>query len=91
MKRILIAAVLIVSLLMTACGATIPYIGENGNWWVGEEDTGIQAQGPQGPKGEQGIQGPQGEQGSQGGQGLPGAPGSSVIRSSPLFWERQVL
>lgn len=21
-----------------------PYIGDNGNWWVGEEDTGVSAQ-----------------------------------------------
>ena len=25
-----------------------PYIGENGNWWVGDEDTGVRAQGPKG-------------------------------------------
>lgn len=23
-----------------------PYIGANGNWWIGETDTGVQAQGP---------------------------------------------
>ena len=46
-----------------------PFIGENGNWWIGTTDTGIQAQGetgPQGPQGEAGPQGPQGEQGPQG-------------------------
>ena len=26
-----------------------PYIGENGNWWTGTEDTGTKAQGPAGP------------------------------------------
>lgn len=25
-----------------------PHIGDNGNWWVGEADTGVFAQGPQG-------------------------------------------
>lgn len=30
---------------------TFPHIGENGNWWVGEADTGIKAQGPKGDKG----------------------------------------
>lgn len=37
-------------------GAT-PYVGENGNWWIGETDTGTPATGPegkQGPKGDQG-------------------------------------
>lgn len=34
-----------------------PHIGENGNWWIGETDTGTPATGPegkQGPKGDQG-------------------------------------
>lgn len=34
--------------------AVIPFIGENGNWFVGDEDTGVAAQGPQGPMGPQG-------------------------------------
>lgn len=34
-----------------------PFIGDNGNWWIGEEDTGIGATepGPPGPKGETGA------------------------------------
>ena len=52
-----------------------PYIGENGNWFVGELDTGVQAQGAQGPKGEQGPQGVQGPKGEQGPQGDTGATG----------------
>ena len=28
-----------------------PEIGENGNWWIGGEDTGIPATGPEGPQG----------------------------------------
>ena len=43
-----------------------PYIGENGNWFVGELDTGVQAQGVQGPKGEQGPQGATGAKGDTG-------------------------
>lgn len=35
-----------------------PYIGENGNWWVGNTDTGVSAKGP---KGDPGPQGPPGE------------------------------
>ena len=32
-----------------------PHIGENGNWWIGEEDTGIAAQGKDGTDGIAGI------------------------------------
>jgi hypothetical protein len=28
---------------------TTPHIGYNGNWWIGDTDTGVKAQGPQGP------------------------------------------
>ena len=34
-----------------------PYIGSNGNWWIGETDTGIKAQGQQGPAGQDGATG----------------------------------
>lgn len=53
----------------------VPYIGANGNWWVGDTDTGVQAQGPQGEAGAQGEQGPQGETGAQGTAGADGADG----------------
>lgn len=66
------------------------YIGNNGNWyeWDAESgafvDSGVAAQGPKGdkgdagtagPRGPQGIQGPQGEQGPRGEQGPQGEPG----------------
>lgn len=54
-----------------------PHIGENGNWWVGDTDLGVSAQGVQG---EQGPQGPQGEQGSQGEQGPQGEPGRGILK-----------
>ncbi len=66
---------------LTGPSGASPYIGENGNWFVGELDTGVQAQGVQGPKGEQGPQGdtgatgPKGEQGPQGDMGATGAKG----------------
>ena len=66
---------------LTGPSGASPYIGENGNWFVGELDTGVQAQGVQGPKGEQGPQGdtgatgPKGEQGPQGVQGPKGEQG----------------
>lgn len=33
----------------------IPYIGENGNWWIGDSDTGVDANGIQGATGKDGI------------------------------------
>ena len=61
---------------LTGPSGASPYIGENGNWFVGELDTGVQAQGAQGPKGEQGPQGAQGPKGEQGPQGDTGAIGA---------------
>lgn len=46
-----------------------PTIGENGNWYLGETDTGKPSRGLQGPKGDTGDQGP---------QGLPGPTGPGV-------------
>lgn len=43
-----------------------PHIGNNGNWYLGDQDTG---------KPSQGKQGPQGEPGKDGQQGVPGASG----------------
>ena len=37
-----------------------PTIGANGNWYVGQTDTGVAATGPQGPQGPQGETGPAG-------------------------------
>lgn len=46
-----------------------PTIGANGNWYTGDTDTGVAAQGPQGETGPQGIQGPQGDTGKDGADG----------------------
>ena len=62
---------------LTGPSGVSPYIGENGNWFVGELDTGVQAQGAQGPKGEQGPQGAQGPKGAQGPQGVQGPKGAT--------------
>lgn len=62
---------------LTGPSGASPYIGENGNWFVGELDTGVQAQGAQGPKGEQGPQGAQGPKGEQGPQGVQGPKGAT--------------
>ncbi len=62
-----------------------PYVGDNGNWFVGSDDTGKPSRGEKGDKGEkgekgdtgaQGIQGEQGIQGVQGEKGEPGSPGA---------------
>ena len=52
-----------------------PFIGENGNWWIGTLDTGVRASGEKGDKGDQGEQGIQGEKGDKGDQGETGAQG----------------
>ena len=39
-----------------------PFIGENGNWWIGEIDTGIKAAGTDGKDGINGIDGTDGKQ-----------------------------
>ena len=71
---------------LTGPSGASPHIGENGNWFVGELDTGVQAQGAQGPKGEQGPQGdtgatgPKGEQGPQGVQGPKGEQGPQGVQ-----------
>lgn len=64
-----------------------PYIGENGNWWIGIEDTGVKARGengatgPKGDKGDPGVQGPMGPQGAKGDPGEPGANGQDADMS----------
>lgn len=63
---------------LTGPSGAAPYIGENGNWFVGELDTGVQAQGAQGPKGEQGPQGDTGATGAKGEQGPQGDTGACV-------------
>ena len=63
-----------------------PTIGNNGNWFLGDTDTGKPSRGekgdtgftgPTGPKGEIGPQGPQGEIGPQGPKGDTGATGAT--------------
>ena len=49
------AIMLIVGLC--ACSVESPYIGENGNWFVNGEDTGVSATGGKGDKGDKGEQG----------------------------------
>ena len=52
-----------------------PHIGDNGNWYLGAEDTGKPSRGEKGEKGDTGAAGPRGETGPQGTPGKDGANG----------------
>ena len=60
-----------------------PYVGDNGNWYIGADDTGKPSRGAKGEKGDkgdtgaQGIQGIQGEKGDKGDTGAAGADGKT--------------
>ena len=53
-----------------------PHIGTNGNWYIGETDTGVAATGPAGATGATGATGPQGPQGDKGDTGATGPAGA---------------
>lgn len=81
----------VVNLHGTASGViAVPVIGDNGHWWIGNDDTGVKAQGEDGTTphiGENGnwfvgdvdtgiqAQGPAGEPGPKGDKGDPGIQG----------------
>lgn len=57
-----------------------PTIGANGNWFIGDTDTGKPSRGEQGPAGaagQDGAQGPEGPEGPQGPQGEKGEKGDT--------------
>ena len=54
-----------------------PFIGENGNWWIGEIDTGVKAAGTDGTDGEKGDKGDKGDPGEKGDKGDKGDPGQN--------------
>lgn len=54
---------------------TTPHIGGNGNWYLGERDTGVQAQGPKGNPGADGKDGAPGKDGADGKNGTNGKDG----------------
>ena len=71
---------------------SIVEIGDNGNWFIDGEDTGMPSRGEKGDKGdkgdkgETGAQGPQGEKGEQGEQGVPGTPGSAGEAADAVYY-----
>ena len=52
-----------------------PRIGDNGNWWVGNTDLGVKAQGNPGTNGQNGQPGRDGQPGQPGRDGQNGQPG----------------
>lgn len=60
-----------------------PHIGYNGNWWLGDADTGQPARGEQGERGLRGERGEQGERGLPGERGIQGLQGAQGIQGLP--------
>ena len=54
-----------------------PYIGDNGNWYIGSTDTGKPSRGATGANGSDGAQGEKGDTGPQGPAGVPGKDGTA--------------
>ena len=54
-----------------------PFIGENGNWWIGETDTGVKAAGTDGKDGIDGEKGDKGDKGDPGEKGDKGDAGQN--------------
>ena len=57
---------------------TVVTMGDNGNWFIDGQDTGVSYKGEKGDKGDQGEQGPAGPQGPQGEQGPAGEAGTGA-------------
>ena len=57
-----------------------PTIGDNGNWYLGDTDTGKPSRGETGPKGEKGEKGDTGDTGPAGPKGDTGATGPQGIQ-----------
>ena len=68
MKKIIsiflaLAMIMSIVMLFSSCGedGKTPYIGENGNWWIGDKDTGVKARGDDGKDGSDGSDGADGQ------------------------------
>ena len=57
-----------------------PHIGDNGNWYLGDTDTGKTSRGETGPAGSDGKDGADGAPGVAGSDGAPGADGKSAYQ-----------
>ena len=65
-----------------------PFIGENGNWWIGTNDTGVKAEGKDGSAGEKGDTGEKGEKGDKGDKGDKGQNGSCAGWFYGTLWAK---
>jgi len=65
-----------------------PFIGENGNWWIGTNDTGVKAEGKDGSAGEKGDTGEKGEKGDKGDKGEKGQNGSCAGWFYGTLWTK---
>ena len=61
-----------------------PYIGSNGNWWIGTTDTGVRANGKNGSSGSDGSDGRDGRDGKDGEDGEDGL--TPFIGSNGNWW-----
>ena len=57
-----------------------PYVGDNGNWYIGADDTGKPSRGAKGDKGEKGDKGDKGDRGEQGIKGEKGDRGEQGLK-----------
>lgn len=56
----------------------VPHIGKNGNWYIGDTDTGISAKGADGVNGKNGADGKDGADGEDGVDGVNGSDGKDA-------------
>ena len=54
-----------------------PYVGDNGNWYIGADDTGKPSRGAKGDTGDKGSPGAKGDKGEPGAKGEKGDPGAT--------------
>lgn len=67
----------------TGADGITPHIGDNGNWYLGDEDTGVAAKGAKGDAGTQGPKGATGPAGPRGPAGAPGKDGTAGADGAP--------
>ena len=65
-----------------------PFIGENGNWWIGETDTGVKAAGVDGEKGDKDDPGEKGDKADKGDKGDKGQNGSCAGWFYGTLWTK---
>ena len=56
-KMLFLLFTLLNSFYLSGCSSNVPYIGENGNWWINSTDLGVPAKGPKGDTGPKGDKG----------------------------------